>query len=84
MLHAKELRLRLVASVVTSNVDARRLWLKDTALRLVDRLVDISFCGLSASLYRAYTVQLTAIMEDMEFFFAYLVLYKIADRAKAG
>lgn len=46
-------------------------------LRLTDRLVDISFCGLSASLYRAHTVQLTAIMEDMEDFFAYFVLYKI-------
>ena len=51
--------------------------LKDKTLRLTDRLVDISFCGLSASLYRAHTVQLTAIMEDMEDFFAYFVLYKI-------
>lgn len=74
MLHAKELRLRLVASVVTSNVDARRLWLKDTALRLVDRLIDIASCRLSVSLYCVHTVQLTAIMEDMEDFFAYLVL----------
>ena len=49
----------------------------DKTLRLTDRLVDISFCGLSASLYRAHTVQLTAIMEDMEDFFAYFVLYKI-------
>ena len=40
----------------------------DKNLRLTDRLVDISFCGLSASLYRAHTVQLTAIMEDMEDF----------------
>ena len=46
----------------------------DKTLRLTDRLVDISFCGLSASLYRAHTVQLTAIMEDMEDFFAYFVL----------
>ena len=51
--------------------------LMDKTLRLTDRLVDISFCGLSASLYRAHTVQLTAIMEDMEDFFAYFVLYKI-------
>ena len=51
--------------------------LKDKTLRLTDRLVDISFCGLSASLYRAHTLQLTAIMEDMEDFFAYFVLYKI-------
>lgn len=49
----------------------------DKTLRLTDRLVDISFCGLSASLYLAHTVQLTAIMEDMEDFFAYFVLYKI-------
>ena len=48
--------------------------LKDKTLRLTDRLVDILFCGLSASLYRAHTVQLTAIMEDMEDFFAYFVL----------
>lgn len=46
----------------------------DKTLRLTDRLVDISFCGLSASLYRAHTVQLTAIIEDMEDFFAYFVL----------
>jgi hypothetical protein len=48
--------------------------LMDKTLRLTDRLVDISFCGLSASLYRAHTVQLTAIMEDMEDFLAYFVL----------
>ena len=48
--------------------------LEDRLLRLEDRLVDISFCGLSASLYRAHTVQLTAILEDMEDFFTYLVL----------
>ena len=42
--------------------------LMNKTLRLTDRLVDISFCGLSASLYRAHTVQLTAIMEDMEDF----------------
>lgn len=63
-----------MASVVTSNVDARRLWLKDTALRLVDRLIDIASCRLSVSLYCVHTVQLTAILEDMEDFFTYLVL----------
>ena len=55
----------------------KTLRLTDKTLKLTDRLVDISFCGLSASLYRAHTVQLTAIMEDMEDFFAYFVLYKI-------
>lgn len=40
----------------------------------MDRLVDISFRDESISLYRAHTVQLTAIMEDMEDFFAYFVL----------
>lgn len=49
----------------------------DKTLRLIDRLVDISFRDESISLYRAHTVQLTAIMEDMEDFFAYFVLYKI-------
>lgn len=52
----------------------KTLRLTDKTLRLTDRLVDISFCGLSASLYRAHTVQLTAIMEDMEDFLAYFVL----------
>lgn len=52
----------------------KTLRLTDKALRLTDRLVDISFCGLSTSLYRAHTVQFTAIMEDMEDFFAYFVL----------
>ena len=33
-----------------------------------------SQCELSTSLYCAHTVQLTAILEDMEDFFAYLVL----------
>ena len=46
----------------------KTLRLTDKTLRLTDRLVDISFCGLSASLYRAHTVQLTAILEDMEDF----------------
>lgn len=62
----------------------KTLRLTDKTLRLTDRLVDISFCGLSASLYCAHTVQLTAIMEDMEDFFTYLVLSEIADRTKAG
>lgn len=37
----------------------------DKTLRLTDRLVDISFCGLSASLYRAHNLRITAIPEDM-------------------
>ena len=48
--------------------------LEDRLLRLEDRLVDISFCELSTSLYCAHTVQLTAILEEMEDFFTYLVL----------
>jgi hypothetical protein len=61
----------------TERLMNKTLRLTDKTLRLTDRLVDISFCGLSASLYRAHTVQFTAIMEDMEDFFAYFVLYKI-------
>ena len=52
----------------TLRLTDKTLRLTDKTLRLTDRLVDISFCGLSASLYRAHTVQLTAIMEDMEDF----------------
>lgn len=33
--------------------------------RLVDRLVDIALGSLSANLYRARNVQVTAILEDM-------------------
>lgn len=43
----------------------------DTPLRLGDRLVDIAFGSLSASLYRTYTVRVTAMLGDMEDFFTY-------------
>lgn len=45
-----------------------KLALVDTPLRLEDRLVDIAFGSLSASLYYTYTVRVTAMMGDMEFF----------------
>ena len=38
---------------------------------LADRLVDIAFESISASLYRASNVQVTAILEDMVDFFTY-------------
>ena len=40
--------------------------------RLEDRLENISFPGLSPSLYLAHNVQLTAFLEDMLDFFAYI------------
>lgn len=43
----------------------------DTPLRLGDRLVDTAFGSVSASLYRTYTVRVTAMMGDMEDFFTY-------------
>ena len=39
-------------------------------LRLEDRLADIAFGSVSASLYCAYTVQVTAMLGDMGDFFA--------------
>ena len=42
----------------------------DTTLRLEDRLADIAFGSVSASLYCTYTVQVTAILGDMGDFFA--------------
>ena len=51
-----------------------KLTLVDTTLRLADRLVDIAFGSVSASLYYTYTVQVTAMLGDMEFFFMYWVL----------
>ena len=44
--------------------------LVDTTLRLEDRLADIAFGSVSASLYCTYTVQVTAILGDMGDFFA--------------
>ena len=41
--------------------------LEDTPLRLVD----IALESLSTSLYRARNVQVTAILEDMVYFFTY-------------
>ena len=38
---------------------------------LADRLVDIALESISASLYRARNVQVTAILEDMVDFFTY-------------
>ena len=46
--------------------------LADMPLRLEDRLVDIAFGSVSASLYCTYTVQVTAMLGDMEFFFMYM------------
>ena len=43
----------------------------DTPLRLGDRLVDTAFGSVSASLYRTYTVRVTAMLGDMEDFFKY-------------
>ena len=40
-------------------------------LRLEDRLADIAFGSVSASLYYAYTVRVTAMLGDMEDFFTY-------------
>lgn len=44
----------------------------DTTLRLGDRLVDTAFGSVSASLYRTYTVRVTAMLGDMEDFFTYM------------
>ena len=48
-----------------------KLALVDTRLRLGDRLVDTTFGSVSASLYCTYTVQVTAMLGDMEDFFTY-------------
>ena len=48
-----------------------KLTLVDTPLRLGDRLADIAFRSVSASLYRTYTVRVTAMLGDMEDFFTY-------------
>ena len=45
--------------------------LADTPLRLADRLVDIAFGSISASLYRTRNLQVTTILEDMVDFFTY-------------
>ena len=42
----------------------------DTTLRQEDRLADIAFGSVSASLYCTYTVQVTAMLGDMGDFFA--------------
>ena len=42
----------------------------DTTLRLEDRLADIAFGSVSASLYCTCTVQVTAMLGDMGDFFA--------------
>ena len=42
----------------------------DTTLHLEDRLADIAFGSVSASLYCTYTVQVTAMLGDMGDFFA--------------
>lgn len=45
--------------------------LEDTPLRLADRLADIASGSVSASLYCAQNVQVTAILGDMVDFFTY-------------
>lgn len=46
------------------------LVLADMPIRMEDRLADIAFGSVSASLYCAYTVWVTAILGDMGDFFA--------------
>ena len=46
----------------------------DFQQRLEDRLEDISFPSLSASLYHAHNVQLTAFLGDMVDFFDYSIV----------
>lgn len=48
-----------------------KLALVDRLLCMEDRLEDIAFGSLSASLYYAYTVRVTAMLGDMEDFFTY-------------
>lgn len=48
-----------------------KLTLVDMPHRLEDRLADTAFGSVSASLYRTYTVQVTAMLGDMEDFFKY-------------
>ena len=45
--------------------------LADTPLRLANRLVDIASGSISASLYCAQNVRVTAILGDMVDFFTY-------------
>lgn len=45
--------------------------LEDTPLRLADRLADIASRSISASLYCAQNVRVTAILEDMVDFFTF-------------
>lgn len=54
----------------TERLIDKTLRLTDKTLRLIDRLVDISFCGLSASLYRAHNLMITTMLTDMVDFFA--------------
>ena len=48
-----------------------KLALVDRLLCMEDRLEDIAFGSLSASLYCTYTVRVTAMLGDMEDFFTY-------------
>ena len=48
-----------------------KLALVDRLLCMEDRLEDIAFGSLSASLYYAYTVRVTAMLGDIEDFFTY-------------
>ena len=50
--------------------------LEDSPLRLEDRLADIPFSAISASLYSFDNEHRTVILEDMADFFTYLILYR--------
>lgn len=45
----------------------------EAGVRLEDRLEDNSICRISSSLYVAYNVRVTAILEDMDDFFTYSI-----------
>ena len=45
---------------------------------MADRLVDIAYGSVSTSLYRTYTVQVTAILGDMEDFFTYMGVIELS------
>jgi len=45
----------------------------EAGVRLGDKLEDNSICRISSSLYVAYNVRVTAILEDMDDFFTYSI-----------
>lgn len=65
--------ISLADSIVDGIYRDAHYFVGEAGVRLGDKLDDNSICRISSSLYFAYNVRVTAILEDMDDFFTYSI-----------